>query len=795
MTNSTALQSSFTGGLKTEFTGLNFPENACTAMDNCVVSLIGEIQRREGVNFEANDTLQTINSSSVAVTSYLWTNAGGDGLTQIMVVQSGNTLYFFNSSAVTTTSPLSTQLLGSTVTVNTFQAMGNSATVSQVECQFSSGNGYLFVYHPDCDPFYCTYSSGTVVANVITLQIRDFSGLSETALQGANIAIRPNTLSAEHQYNLQNQGWVANPSLTFGATACTSTQGPSTFNTTVNTSTTFTVTSGLSLSNGQQLNITGTGQLASNGQFGSFSETVTITGYTGTSLTVFLPAGGNGSYFVINAFNMPSIVISTINTGQIGTWKTDIGNYPSNADIWWEFKDVNDLFNPTTTIGNVSLGAGQAPQGHYILNAFTQQRTAASGVTSLTDISTTLRPQTGAWFQGRVWYSGVNASQAATGDGLFYTWTENLYFSQIVTNVADFGTCYQTNDPTDEDLNALLPTDGGVITIQGCGGINKLFALQNGLLVFATNGIWLIAGSGGLGFAANAYSSNKIASVQSLTPYSFVDVLGTPMFWNEEGIYAVMPDQNASPYQLSGFKVEPLTVGTILSFYNAIPKDSKKYARGTYNPIDYTIEWIYKANQEVGISDRYHFDSILFLNMYNKAFYPYTVAHNSACRISGVQYVVYPNSLNTPDPVTKYLTTVNNTGVTFSEENDSTTWRDWFSYDGIGVDYTSFFTTGYNLHGKGLMKWANTYVYLYADNTVPYSYVIQGIWDYAGSGNSGRYTQPQIVANYNPNFSKIFRRHKIRGHGMSLQLNISSVSGQPFTFFGWGMHDDIDASI
>jgi len=51
------------------------------------------------------------------------------------------------------------------------------------------------------------------------------------------------------------------------------------------------------------------------------------------------------------------------------------------------------------------------------------------------------------------------------------------------------GNCYQVNDPTSDQLFDLLPTDGGVIVIQGCGSIYKLFPLQNALLVFAANGV------------------------------------------------------------------------------------------------------------------------------------------------------------------------------------------------------------------------------------------------------------------------------------------------------------------
>ena len=197
---------SFIGGLKTEFTGLNFPENACTDTENCVFSIIGDVLRREGIDLEVNATQNSIMQSSVALNTYRWTNVGGDGQTQVLVVQIGNTLYFFNTSAATASSPISAQLLASTVTVSTFQATNNVANVALTECQFTDGNGYLFVFHPDCDPFSCTYNAGTITATEITLQIRDFAGIAEP---GVPVANRPATLTKEHNYNLVNQGWVS----------------------------------------------------------------------------------------------------------------------------------------------------------------------------------------------------------------------------------------------------------------------------------------------------------------------------------------------------------------------------------------------------------------------------------------------------------------------------------------------------------------------------------------------------------------------------------------------------------
>ncbi|HXB13191.1 MAG TPA: hypothetical protein VNZ45_14490, partial [Bacteroidia bacterium] len=192
------LENNFTGGLKTEFTGLNFPENSCTATSNCTFFHTGAVFRRNGFDYESGFTINNINRTNSAISTFIWTNAGGDGSTKLYVVQIGLTIYFYQLTNSTITNPLSTTLLASTVSLS-----GDPT----VECQFSTGNGYLFIFKADQDPSYCTFTSGVISSNAITVLIRDFVGTGELVLPGPD-TYRPTTLSNYHQYNLQNQGWT-----------------------------------------------------------------------------------------------------------------------------------------------------------------------------------------------------------------------------------------------------------------------------------------------------------------------------------------------------------------------------------------------------------------------------------------------------------------------------------------------------------------------------------------------------------------------------------------------------------
>jgi len=771
----TSTENNFTKGLITEATGLNFPENAATSASNCEFTLVGDVVRRDGINIETNGVSTAVSISNIgAVSSYVWNNPGGQSDQSILVEQLGGNLYFYSISNSTTASPLSEQAITS-IALSNFAAYNASFDIT-LECQFASGNGYLFVYQGSCQPFYCTYANGIIAGTIITTQIRDFIGVTDNP----NVNIRPNALTDPHFYNLQNQGWtIGNP--------WTSTSGTSYTLGTLGNST-FTISTGLTISSGTTVTVyyegsntfgITTGQGASSGTVVSYTSS---TGALVINVTTILTLGFSET--LNNWLIVPS------STGNINTFQSAAAVYPSNADVWWYFKDNTGAFNPATTLNNVTLATGRAPQGHFILDAFIMQR--SQYVSSINIVSTTKRPTTGAWWQGRVWYSGVDDAVNSTSNTAFYSWTGNIYFSTVVQSPADFGICYQTNDPTSENLNGIIPTDGGIISIPEAGSIHKLFPIQNGMLVFADNGIWFITGSQGIGFAANDYTITKISSVRALSGTSFVDVMGLPYFWNEEGIYSVNPSNNNS------LTTDPITLGTILTFYKDIPIQSKKYCHAAYDPINYVIKWVYRSTQESGTGDRYYFDSILNYNVYNKAFYPYSIApiNSNGPYINSIAYVSYPViTVNTPEPSFKYPSIQTTSGFSklFAEENDST-YTDWKFFG--GVDVISTFTTGFKLHGKGLTKFQIPYINTFNRTNGSYAaFYIQGLWDYYSNSNGNRWSAKQFVEILDNNTSMVVRKHRLRGRGLVLQLKFTSVSGQPFDIMGWAIYENVNTGV
>lgn len=686
-----AVDNNFIKGLITEATALNFPENACTETFNCEFNLDGSVQRRLGFDFEHGFATKTIDRTDVVVNTYFWKNVSGNGDVSVIVKQVGDTLYFYRVDA---SDDFSNGAVADTVVLTPVTG-ATSALVAIDECQFSDGNGYLFVTHPHCDPLRVSYDIDTDVATgtVITLEIRDFDGDPDDPY---DVDERPtSTLAAldnHHEYNLYNQGW---------------------------------------------------------------------------------------------------------NTTNLTAWDTAQTTMPSNADVMWRFKDTSNNFDASNaSIARITSGNTPAPRAHHILELSNQDRNAI--VTGATNTTTGIeRPKTSAFFAGRVFYSGINYTK----------FNSNIYFTQIIENDDQYGRAYQLNDPTSEDLFDLLPSDGGVIRIPEAGTIIKLISVPGGLAVFSGNGVWFVTGSTGLGFTAVDYTVQKISTIATLTATSFVEVNGYPSWWNSDAIYVMIPTQGGLP------SIQAISTDTIDSFYAEIPLTSKKFARGIYHTTDKHIRWIYRSESTDQLTQQYEFDRVLNFNVLTKAFYPWSVSDSdvkinailtsdlaagtvntelvtdSAVTVTdgGQDVFVFESSGLELSPFDKYLVSYADAGsyeFTFAEKINAD-YVDWFSYDDTGVPFESYFVTGYKIKGQGLNKFQNNWIRVYSRLDTPVSYYFQGVWDFAATGNTGRWSSNQLVEHTDTNYSTASKRLKVRGHGLALQLKVTSAEGEPFDIVGW----------
>lgn len=773
------VQNKFIKGLISEATALNFPEDACTDADNVVFDHLGHVDRRLGIDLEGShiDTNQVL--TGAAMVTYLWRNVGGDGDLYYTVVQIGDTIHFYK---VSSSASLSGGKHANTIALSAFFASGVSS-VSTLECQFTQGNGILFVTNPNCDPFYISYSIGgdTFTATKITIQQRDFVGVSD----GLATQERPTSISDAHRYNLANQGWPSKYLIQSATSFLIGTGSKA-----------FTTTAGMPILVGDRVRVY---SRATPGSLGPSANTGnimigTVTAYSGTTLTVNVTAtNGAGTLADWNIVEEPN---------NIEAWNILFGNYPNNCDIWWRYKNSSSVFAPTTEFVNRFSGIDLANKGHFVLNVFNQDRAAASGILALSAVTTgAARPATCAFFAGRVFYGGIQSSG----------YNARIYFSQVLDDVSRAGFCYQVNDPTAETFFDLLPTDGGYIDILEAGQILKLVPVLNSLLVICTTGVWNITGSQGLGFVANDYSVHKISAMVSSSANALVEINGIPIWWTPDGIVTLEMDP-----QTQAFSVKTIIGQSILGFYQGIPLESRRYARGVWDPEDYKVHWLYRSTASTTFNERYIFDRMLTLNLLSGSFSPWsttttqgrihgavavraqggtysqsTVTSASGANVvqaaSGANNVIVfsPSTSSTGNSGTliKYLTSYisgGNTPVTFSECY-RTTYKDWETLS--LQDYTSFFVTGYRIHGDGMRKYQSNYVSFFSDAAATSTqFKVRGQWDFSTSGSSGRFSTVQVPSGF---FHSRPKRLKIRGHGLSCQFRVESVSGQPFSLIGW----------
>ena len=517
------------------------------------------------------------------------------------------------------------------------------------------------------------------------------------------------------------------------------------------------------------------------------------------------------------------------------------GKYPSNADIW-TYGKVSDAtaanyekYDPAVLLKNSTQNA-QAPQGYYVIDAFARgaSRETLSGTTLPVDADsgsiTTVES-----FSGRVFYSGIN-SNISGSDDRSPSYNSYVFFSQFVTSNEHLGKCYMDADPTDNQINDLIDTDGGTIQIPGVTKIIRLAATKSSLIVFAQNGVWEIFGDTG-GFTATSFQVSKISSVGMISPDSVIEVNGVMVYWSLAGIYLLTQDN------ITGrFKAENVSIKTVQTFYNDLSSISKENAIGFFEEQENRVRWLFNTEDGYGLQN--------YINRYNRelvfditlgAFYPNTISAlaSDSPKITGyapiptfstsgaTEFVFVDNEqviADAEEVVIPIIGTANRTNLplfltfkgasfTFSSYKN-TTFYDWVTEDTVGANYTSFLITGQDTMGDLMRKKSTPYLFMYFDRTEDgftdvggsliadnqSSCIVQAQWNWADSAASGkwgsskemyRYRRPYFPADeydtYDWGESVIKTKNKLRGTGTVLSLYMKSSAGKDCRILGWAI--------
>jgi len=469
----------------------------------------------------------------------------------------------------------------------------------------------------------------------------------------------------------------------------------------------------------------------------------------------------------------------TANSGWVGTkgaaalssYTSSEGEYPALNLPWYAGKNADGDFK-VSEWKLVYSGTTLTSNGHYILNFFDKNRGSVSGISGVGRETENSRFKTVESFAGRIFYAGLD-SQKNSGVILFSRLLEQVT-SGVSYDNSGLGDCFQSNDPTAEDISDLLDTDGGVIRIPDAIGIQKLHSYQNSLFVMAENGIWRIKGIDD-SFRATEYSVTKISEVGIRNTSSFVSADGIPFWWSDFGIYTLSPDSAGF-----NFTDNNLTISSIQGFYEDISSAAKEKVTGVFDRI----------NKRILVLD--------------------VVTGNGNDVVTGAGDDVVSTqtlSITTGDPRIVALVRDGATGrltfATFTSEE----FLDWGD-----TNYRSFAEAGYDFMGDSMSDKTSPYIQVFMRTTEtgwtgdetngynplrPSSMLVSAYWDFKKTSSSGAQqayrfktmpvVNPSDLSSFNYPNSVIDTRLKVRGKGKSMRLRFESEEGKDFILIGYGI--------
>lgn len=762
---------SFIKGLVTESNPLTFPENASLDEENFILNRDGSRERRLGLDFEDDYVLNSLGTSFLENTTFHeWKLSGVGSEVSIGVVRAYDKLWFINMLARSPSAALLNS--GDSITISGLASSAISTAVIN--------NALIIVSHDLQYPYRLTYNSetDTVEASSYKVYVRDFWGVYD----GLNDNQRPTALSEMHRYNLLNQGWAKSIQTTCIA--------PNTSNAIECTK----VKLGVYPSNSDNWSL---GKVADSAS-ANFEKYDALEMKKRTHDFLHAPKGKH----IIEVFDrgasraiasqVPVAATPVISSSALSSWPTSI----------------------TPVMVNVVDGATSSVVLTY--NELPQDTETSSFSTI-------------ASFAGRVWYSGVRTA-VIDADSYSPNLSGYVFFSQTVINDEKLGKCYQEADPTSDQISDIIDTDGGAVHIVDAINIIALVPTKSALIVFAENGVWQISG-GEANFSATEYSTAKISAVGCNSPKTIVAVNNEVFYWAKAGIFRIVSDSADG-----GLKSENLSLTSIQTLYNNIPEDNKQKARGVFEEKENTIRWLY--NNDLTYQGENKFNKELVLDLTLGAFYPNTFSDTGVYVADFVKIPDYAESqavdevyVGTDAVLITDLTEVVISILERSQREapysylaidpatakftlakfNNTSFLDWEAYDSVGVDFTSYLVTGYEIFGEILRHKQVPYIFFYFDRTEDgfdanlnltnqSSCIVQAQWNWANSANSGKWgtafqayrlTRPYIPSGILDTFDYgdrvIVTKNKLRGRGRAISLKISSETGKDMKLLGWAM--------
>ena len=785
----------FSRGFNSDASPIEFPEGFTIDEQNFLLDINGSRRRRGGLALEDDGTVLSISKALGHVArTHKWSNVAGDPSINLHVLQLGTSLYFFDDGVA---NPSANQR-GFSVDL-TARKVGTStdAEVATSYVDIAYGRGHLFVVGKHVEPFRVEYTAAdsAITISQIAIRERDFEGIED----GVTNVAQPVATTTAHTYNLYNRGW------------------PKDYLTTFRTGQSKEPSKNMIPWMGQR-RIT-TASVAEQDWTKEFSHAKLVE-------ELFQDATAPTGHFLRNPFNTATVSLpDSSTTYTIVDWDIS-GTSGGTQTVTVETSAAHGLV--ATNSAEISGQVGYYFNGSYYFDPFgggefngyfsfngTQTVVAAPTTTTFTftvtfpsdfvswvsqyaaygSVSTDLvpnpggyvspyRPTSTSFFAGRVWYAGTPYSKVAN----------KVFFSQVIESDAQYGKCYQVADPTQQEFNELVDTDGGVIVIPEMAQVERLLPVGSFLLVFAQNGIWQV-GPGASGyFTATSYSVRKIIEIGCTSSASVVVAEGVPHFWASSGIYRITQDAN------SGFLVaENLTQARLNSFYGSIDIEDKRLSQAVYDDLSKRIYWLYTAN--AALVD-YNYDYALVYDLRLDAFVKLAFVSDTTGYVSTALSI--KDTASVEGKVKFVAVTGTGTSITFCDMSDYTAFEDF----GIS-EPEAYIITGHEVLGDASkFRYANyVHVYMYKTETgfdVDYNPIreseiqMQARWDWSDNSVAGKWGESQQVyrhrRQYVPSSTAdtfadgqpvLVTKNKVRGRGRSLALKFTAGTGKDAWLIGW----------
>ncbi|MFG1549473.1 hypothetical protein ABMA80_15755, partial [Halobacteriovorax sp. FRX-3] len=195
-----------------------------------------------------------------------------------------------------------------------------------------------------------------------------------------------------------------------------------------------------------------------------------------------------------------------------------------------------------------------------------------------------------------------------------------ILVSQLVTSLDNIPKCFQDADPTAEEINDLIATDGFTMYPVGMGAPITMVEFNKRLLLLCTNGVWAIRGTSGGGATATDFTLDKVASVEFNSPQSVVDIGTAIVFWSERGIIAIGVND------FGDLTSNNLTENTIDEYYDSLDRDIIKNVKGTFINDENRVYWVVPNKQDSNGEYKADGELVLVLNLDTGGFYKHTVS-------------------------------------------------------------------------------------------------------------------------------------------------------------------------